>query len=118
MPEVPAEQLPFRVAYDASAREVVVWMTYGNGPKQTTRRKAIPSLEALAIAVAGHRYEAFLQSRLANTLVQAAVTHFGADPARLEAAVRALSDPTSTVPLGTLLYGPSPDPAGPPAAAG
>ncbi|WP_200259823.1 hypothetical protein [Streptomyces sp. HSG2] len=118
MPEVPAEQLPFRVVYDAAAREVVVWMTFGNGPKQTTRRKTFPSLEALAIAVAGHRYEAFLQSRLANTLVQAAVTHLGADPSRLEAAVRALSDPTSTMPLGTLLYGSSPGPAGPPPADG
>ncbi|MGW0885378.1 hypothetical protein [Streptomyces sp. NPDC002671] len=118
MPEVPAEQLPFRVAYDAAAREVVVWMTFGNGPKQTTRRKTFLSLEALAIAVAGHRHEAFLQSRLANTLIQAAVTHLGADPARLEAAVRALSDPTSTVPLGRLLYGPSPSPAGPPSADG
>ncbi|MBT2398270.1 hypothetical protein [Streptomyces sp. ISL-100] len=105
MPEVPAEQLPFRVAYDAAARKVVVWMTFGNGPKRSTRRKTFPSLEALAIAVAGHRYEAFLQSRLANTLVQAAVTHLGADP-------------TSTVPLGTLLHGSSPGPAGPPSADG
>lgn len=114
MPEVPAQQLPFRVAYDAASREVVVWMTFGNGPKQITRRKTYPSLETLAIAVAGHRYEAFLQSRLANTLVQAAVTHLGADPARLETAVRALSDPTSTVPLGILLYGSPSGQAGPP----
>ncbi|WP_055531177.1 hypothetical protein [Streptomyces graminilatus] len=118
MPDVPADQLPFRVAYDAKAGEVVVWMTYGSGPKQTTRRKAIPSLEALAIAVASHRYEAFLQNRLAHTLAQAAVAHLGADPARLEAAVRALSDPTSNVPLGTLLHGTSPDRAAPPTTAG
>lgn len=113
MPEVPAQQLPFRVAYDAAAREGVVWMTFGSGPKQTTRRKTFPSLEALAIAVARHRHEAFLQSRLASTLVQTAVTHLGADPAGLEAAVSALSDPTSTVALGTLLYGPSPYPTPP-----
>ncbi|MFG2586124.1 ATP-binding protein [Streptomyces malaysiensis] len=68
VPEVPPDQLPFRVEYD----EGVVWMTYGSGPKQTARRKAIPSLEALAIAVAGHRYEAFLQGHLAHTLTQAA----------------------------------------------
>ncbi|MET8183930.1 hypothetical protein [Streptomyces sp. NPDC005336] len=118
MPDVPAEQLPFRVEYDPKTREVVLWMTYGTGPKQTTRRKTLPSLEALAIAVAGHRYEAFLQSRLANTLAQEAVTHLGADPGRLEAAVRALSGPTSTVPLGTLLHGSSTGPAGEPPAGG
>lgn len=118
MPEAPAEQLPFRVEYDAQTREVVVWMTYGTGPKQTTRRKMLPSLEALAIAVTGHRHEAFLQSRLASALAQAAVAHLGADPGRLEAAVRALSDPTSTVPLGTLLHGSSPPPASEPPAGG
>jgi hypothetical protein len=116
--EAPTEQLPFRGEYDERTRELVVWVTYGSGPKQTTRRKAIPSLEALAIAIAGRRYEAFLQGRIAHTLTQAAVTHLGADPARLEAAVRALSDPTSTVPLGTLLHGTSPNPAVPPPAIG
>ncbi|MCY0940178.1 MULTISPECIES: hypothetical protein [Streptomyces] len=52
MPDTPAQQLPFRVEYDERARELVVWMTYGSGPKQTARRKTIASLEALAIAVA------------------------------------------------------------------
>lgn len=118
MPDTPAQQLPFRVEYDEKARELVVWMTYGGGPKQTTRRKTIASLEALAIAVAEHRHEAFLQSRLASALTQAAVTHQGADPARLETAVRALSDPTSNVPLGTLLNGSPPGPARRPTASG
>ncbi|MYX27444.1 hypothetical protein GTY75_12410 [Streptomyces sp. SID8381] len=104
--------------YDERSGELMVWMTYGSGPKQTTLRKTITSLKALTIAVAGHRYEAYLQNRLAYTLAQAAVTHLGADPARLEAAVRALSDPTSIVPLGSLLHGSSPDRAGPPATDG
>ncbi|MCY0940177.1 MULTISPECIES: hypothetical protein [Streptomyces] len=46
------------------------------------------------------------------------MTHLGADPTRLETAVRALSDPTSNVPLGTLLHGSPPGPAGRPTASG
>lgn len=85
--------------------------------KQTTRRQVIPSPEALAIAVAAHRHEALLQGRLANSLVSAVIGHLGANPARLDNAVRALSDPTSTVPLGTLLHGKSSGLARPPTAA-
>ncbi|MGC5264064.1 ATP-binding protein [Streptomyces cyaneofuscatus] len=115
---VTAEQMPFRVEYDQGTRELVVWVPLGQGPQQITRRKHIGSLEVLAIAVAAHRHEAFLQRRLADSLVSAAVAHLGADPGRLETAVRELADPTSTVPLGTLLRGDSPGRAHPPAAAG
>lgn len=108
MPEQPPVPLPFKVEFDAAKREVVVSMTYGAPPQKTTRRKAIDSLEALVIAVAEHRHEAFLQTRLAQTLAETAITHLGADPTRLNDAVRALSDPTNTTPLGTLLYGPPP----------
>jgi hypothetical protein len=72
------------------------------------RRKVIGSLEALVIAIAEHRHEAFLQTRLAQTLAQTAISRLGADPARLNAAVRSLVDPTNATPLGTLLYGTPP----------
>jgi hypothetical protein len=105
MPEQAPDQMPFTVEYREGTREVVVWMTFGAGPKQTTRRRTFESLEALVIALTEHRHEAMLQNSLADTLADAAVTYFDADPDLLQAAVRALSDPTSTVPLGTLLYG-------------
>lgn len=109
MPEPAAGQLPFRVEFDTATREVVVWKTFGVPPRQTMRRKAIPSLEALAAEVAIHRHEAFLQHNLAQTLASAAVQHLGADPQSLEAAVRALSDPTDTTPVSQILRrGPMP----------
>lgn len=93
--------------------EVVVWMIFGAGPKQTMRRKVFTSLEALILAITEHRREAYLQSGLARELTQAAVDHLGADPQHLQRAVLALSNPAGTVPLGELLYGPGRRPAPP-----
>ncbi|GAU70651.1 serine/threonine-protein kinase PrkC [Streptomyces sp. NBRC 110611] len=107
MPEPAPAQMPLRVEFDAAKREVVVAMTYGVPPDQTTRRKAISSLEALVIEIAEHRHEAFLQTRLAQHLTRAAVQHLEADPTQLEAAVRSLADPTNAVPLATILHGTS-----------
>ncbi|MFD4144093.1 hypothetical protein [Streptomyces sp. NPDC058572] len=103
MPDPAPVPLPFRVEFDPATREVVVWKTFGNPPHQTMRRKGIGSLEAIAAEVAIHRHEAFLQHNLAQTLASTAVQHLGADPQRLEAAVKALSDPTSTVPVSQIL---------------
>lgn len=111
MGKTPSEPMPFQITHDESARQLVVWMTYGSGPKQTIRRKEVGSLEALAAAVARHRYEAFLQGRLATELTRAGVDHLGADPTRLEAAVRALLGPGCPVSPGTLPYGPTPPPS-------
>lgn len=105
MPDLTPEQWPFRVGFDMETHEVNVWLTFGAGPKQNTRRTTISSLEALAVAVAEHRYEALLQRGLADQLARAAVTYLGADPGRLEAAVAALADPTSTVPVSQILRG-------------
>ncbi|GHF62459.1 hypothetical protein GCM10010218_49910 [Streptomyces mashuensis] len=105
MPEQAADELPFRVRFAPETGEVVVMMTYGNPPRQTMRRKTYDSTEALAIAIAEHHHESYLQARLANELAAAAITHLGADPGRLQKAVRALSDPTSTVPVGSILRG-------------
>ncbi len=110
MPEPAPGHLPFRVEFDPAKRAVVVWMTFGNPPRQTTRRKEIGSLEALAAEMAIHRHEALLQTRLAQTLQAAAVQKLGADPQRLEAAVKALSDPTSTIPVSQILRGTPPHP--------
>lgn len=113
MSEQSQDQLPFRLGHDAESGGIIVWKTFGNRPQQTVRREVIPSLEAAAIAIATHRHEAYLQGRLAHDLASAAVLQLGADPGRLEAAVRALSDPTGTVPLGVLLHGDAPPPAPP-----
>ncbi|SFD01845.1 hypothetical protein [Streptomyces aidingensis] len=113
MSDSSASAMPFRVEYREDSGEVVVWMTFGAGPKQTMRRKVFTSLEALVVAVTEHRWEAYLQSSLARELTQAAVDHLGANPQRLQQAVLALSDPASTVPLGELLYGPGRRPAPP-----
>lgn len=111
MGETPSEPMPFRSAYGEAAGQRVVWMTYGSGPKQTVRRKEVGSVEALAVTVARHRCEAVLQGRLADELTRAGVEHLGADPARLQAAVRALLDPACSVSLNTLLHGPTPPPS-------
>ncbi|MEU6442490.1 hypothetical protein [Streptomyces sp. NPDC047046] len=108
MPEGTPSAFPFRVEYDRTAQTLVVWKTFGNPPHQTVRRTAIPSLEALAVEVAIHRHEAFLQHHLAKSLASAAVQHLGADPGRFEAAVAALSDPTSTTPVSQILAGGAP----------
>ncbi|MET9294999.1 hypothetical protein [Streptomyces sp. NPDC003077] len=75
MPESALGQLPFRIDFDAATGGLVVAMTYGVPPQQTERRKAIPSLEALVVATAEHRHEAFLQTRLAEHLAAAAIQH-------------------------------------------
>lgn len=89
MSEQPVPATPFRVEYREKTREVVVTMTYGVGPQQSTRRTTLDSLDALAAAVAEHRHEAFLREGLARALMGVAVTRLGADPQRLDAAVRA-----------------------------
>jgi hypothetical protein len=109
VPDPAPGTLPFRVEFDPAKREVVVWKTFGVPPRQTMRRKEITSLEALAAEVAVHRHEAFLQHSLAQMLASAAVQHLGADPQRLEAAVKALSNPASTTPISQILRrGPMP----------
>ncbi|MFE2870941.1 hypothetical protein [Embleya sp. NPDC059259] len=89
MAEQPISAPPFRVEYREETGEVVVSMTYGIGPKQSTRRTTLDSLNALITAVAAHRHEAFLREGLARALMGVAVTRLGADPQRLDAAVRA-----------------------------
>jgi hypothetical protein len=95
--------LPFRVEHDAKAGRLVVWKTFGNPPQQTMRRKEISTLEELAFEIAVHRHEAFLQHSLAQILASAAVQYLGADSGRLEAAVKALSDPSSSTPVSQIL---------------
>jgi hypothetical protein len=73
--------LPFQVEFREMSGELVVWQTYGSPPHHKTKRKVISSVEALVGAVYEHRYEAYLQSRLAQALLQAGITHLGADPA-------------------------------------
>jgi len=102
------QQLPFRVDFDQATGQLVLTMTFGVPPKQTTRTTTLPSLEQTAVEVALHRHEAFLQHQLAAALTDAAVRHLGADPGRLEQAVRALSDPASTTPVGRILRGTPP----------
>ncbi|MFD4943558.1 sugar nucleotide-binding protein [Streptomyces sp. NPDC058409] len=46
------------------------------------------------------------------TEASAAVRHLGADPARLDAAVKALSDPTSNIPVSHILHGAPPQAPG------
>ncbi|MFD4574980.1 hypothetical protein ACFWNK_03845 [Streptomyces sp. NPDC058417] len=55
-------------------------------------------MDALAVTVTRHRYEAFLQGQLAEELSRASVEHLGADPA-------------CSVSLSTLLHGPTPPPS-------
>ncbi|WP_431047133.1 ATP-binding protein [Streptomyces sp. P1-3] len=108
VPEPLPQQLPFSIVFDTAKQELVLWTTHGVPPRQTTRRKAIPTPVDLVIAVAEHRHEAYLQTRLAQHLAGAAVQHLGLDPDRLETAVRSLADPTRKVPLETLLHGTPP----------
>jgi hypothetical protein len=103
VPEPSTPELPFRVDFDPK-RGAVLQLTYGKPPRLTTRRTVLFSLEALAIRIAEHQHESHLHQLLADELRRAAIEHFAADPQCLEAAVQALSDPTSTTPLGALLH--------------
>jgi hypothetical protein len=85
--------------------QLVMMMTFGAPPKQRTSSTIIPSLEVAVREITLNRYEADLRGQLAQTLADAAVKHLGADRDRLEAAVESLSDPTSTVPISSILRG-------------
>jgi hypothetical protein len=102
-----AEQLPFRIAFDADSGQVVVWATIEQRRGKSIRRIEVPSLEALTVAVAEHLRESRVHRLLAEGLVQAAADHLGADPIRLYAAAAELTDPASTIPLASLLDCPS-----------
>ena len=102
-----APQLPFHIGFDSATGQLVLAMTFGVPPKQSTRTKVIRTLDQVAVEIALHRHEAHLQQLLTQYLAEAAVRHLGADPARLEAAVKALSDPQSTTPVGRILRGPA-----------
>lgn len=113
--EPAGEQLPFTVAFNAQRRQLVVEMTYGQEPKQTRRHQRLASVEAVAFSIAENLNESRLREALADQLAAAAVENLGADPVRLREAVCALSDPTSIVPLGSILHGPrAADPASAP----
>ncbi|MEZ0096314.1 hypothetical protein [Streptacidiphilus sp. EB129] len=102
-----AEQLPFRIAFDADSGQVVLWATIEQRRGKSIRRIEVPSLEALTLAVAEHLRESRVHRLLAEGLVQAAVDHLGADPVRVYAAAAELQDPASTIPLASLLACPS-----------
>lgn len=93
MPEFPGEPLPFDIAYHQATGEVVVWMTYGYGAAQTKRRQVFTTAEDLARAISDHRWESFLQARLATALSRAAVAHLDVAPGELEAMIRTLAEP-------------------------
>jgi anti-sigma regulatory factor (Ser/Thr protein kinase) len=104
--EPAGDQIPFTVAFDAQRRQLVVEMTYGQEPKQTRRHQRLASVEAIAISIAENLNESRLREALAGQLAAAAIESLGADPVRLREAVCALSEPTSTVLLGSILHGP------------
>ncbi|MFF0626759.1 hypothetical protein [Streptomyces sp. NPDC004296] len=108
MPEGSCARLPFQIEFRQASGELVVWQSYGSPPDEKTKRKVIGSVEALVGAIYEHRYEAFLHSRLAQALLYAGITHLGADPARVEAAIKVLADPSDTTPVSEVL-GPSQD---------
>lgn len=107
--EAAGTELPFRIGFDASTGKVVLWVTIQRRGGQVVRRIEVPSLEALTLAVAEHERESRVHRLLAESLVQAAVDHLGADPVRLYAAAAALQDPASTVSLASLLEHPGVD---------
>lgn len=102
------EQLPFRVYFDMARGQLVAMMTLGVPPKQRVTNTIIPSPEHAAYEIALHRHEARLRLLLADAVAEGAVRHFGVDAERLDAAVAALSDPASTVPVGQILRGEPP----------
>ncbi|WP_042383102.1 hypothetical protein [Streptacidiphilus melanogenes] len=104
----PSPQLPFDVRFDPATGQLNLTMTFGVPPQHKTRTTVIPNLEQAAVEIALHRHEARLQQLLAQALTNAAVQHLHADPQRLEQVIAALSDPTSTVPVGRILHGPTP----------
>ncbi|MET7858192.1 hypothetical protein ABZS81_13395 [Streptomyces sp. NPDC005318] len=101
----PAAEMPFRVIFDQERGQLVLMMTFGVQPRQRVTSDLIPSAEAAAVQIALHRHEARLRGLLADAIADAAVRHLGTDPQRLEAAVVALSDPASDVPVGSILRG-------------
>ncbi|MFJ7949513.1 hypothetical protein ACIQ6K_38880 [Streptomyces sp. NPDC096354] len=104
---VPAagDQLPFRVAFDHERKELVLMMTFGVEPRQRVTSQLIAGAEAAAVQIALNRHEARMRTHLADAIAEATARFLGVDPQRLEAAVAALSDPTSTVPVGAILSG-------------
>lgn len=104
-------RLPFQIEFREDSGELVLWQTYGSPPDHKTKRKVISSVEALVGAVYEHRYEAFLHSRLAQTLLQSGITHLGADPALVEAAIKVLADPANNTPLSQVLQQPEAAPS-------
>ncbi|MGW3657219.1 hypothetical protein ACWD6R_16660 [Streptomyces sp. NPDC005151] len=105
MTVAPEEQLPFRVVFDPERGQLVLMMTFGVEPRQRVTSTLIAGAEAAAVQIALNRHEARMRARLADAIAEAAARFLGVDPQRLEAAVAELSDPTSTVPVGTILSG-------------
>lgn len=98
-----AEQMPFRVTFDQERGQLVLMMTFGVQPRQRVTSDLIPSAEVAAVQIALNRHEARMRARLADAIAEATTRFLGADPQRLEAAVDALSDPTSAVPIDSIL---------------
>ncbi|WP_327349676.1 hypothetical protein OG772_20565 [Streptomyces sp. NBC_01321] len=103
MTAVPEEQMPFRVSFDSERGQLVLMLTFGVQPRQRVTSELIPSVEAAAVQIALNRHEARMRAHLADAIAEATTRFLGADPQRLEAAVAALSDPTSAVPIGSIL---------------
>ncbi|MGW3824533.1 hypothetical protein ACWEAF_20025 [Streptomyces sp. NPDC005071] len=98
-----AEPMPFRVTFDQERGQLVLMMTFGVQPRQRVTSDLISSAEAAAVQIALNRHEARMRAHLADAIAEATTRFLGADPQRLEAAVAALSDPTSEVPIGSIL---------------
>ncbi|WP_327421146.1 hypothetical protein OG763_09840 [Streptomyces sp. NBC_01230] len=99
------EQMPFRVSFDQERGQLVLMMTFGVQPRQRVTSDLIPSVEAAAVQIALNRHEARMRAHLADAIAEATTRFLGADPQRLAAAVESLSDPTSAVPVGSILRG-------------
>ncbi|MFD3495900.1 hypothetical protein ACFWWB_35975 [Streptomyces sp. NPDC058690] len=97
------DQMPFRVTFDQERGQLVLMMTFGVQPRQRVTSDLIPSAEAAAVQIALNRHEARMRVHLADAIAEATTRFLGADPRRLEAAVAALADPTSAVPIGSIL---------------
>lgn len=99
----PAAEMPFRVTFDQERGQLVLMMTCGVQPRQRVTSDLIPSAEAAAVQIALNRHEARMRAHLADAIAEATTRFLGADLQWLEAAVAALSDPTSAVPIGSIL---------------
>ncbi|MEE4490129.1 hypothetical protein [Streptomyces sp. BE230] len=100
-----AEQMPFHVVFDHERGQLVLMKTFGVQPRQRVTSELIPSAEAAAVEIAANRHEARMRAQLADAIAEAAARFLGVDPQRLEAAVAALSDSASAVPIGSILRG-------------